>query len=155
MKIQLCSIGKQHDKQLQQAIEDFTSRISKYFPVEWKIIAPPKQNLPEAEYKRTEAKAILDHLDKDDYLILLDERGKMLSSVSLAGFIQDRANQSTKRLVFLIGGAFGVDETVMKRANFTWSFSQLVFPHQLMRLMLAEQIYRACSIMNNEKYHHQ
>jgi 23S rRNA (pseudouridine1915-N3)-methyltransferase len=155
MKIQLCSIGKQHDKPLQQAIEDFTSRISKYFPVEWKIIPPPKQNLPEAEYKRTEAKAILDHLDKDDYLILLDERGKMLSSVSLAGFIQDRANQSTKRLVFLIGGAFGVDETVMKRANFTWSFSQLVFPHQLMRLMLAEQIYRACSIMNNEKYHHQ
>ncbi len=154
MKIQLWSIGKAHDKNLQAAIDDFTGRISKYYSVEWKIIAPPKQNLPETEYKKAESKTIIESLQKDDYLVLLDERGKMLSSVTLANFIQDRANQSVKRLIFLIGGAYGVDETVMKRANFTWSFSQLVFPHQLMRLMLAEQVYRACSIIHNEKYHH-
>ncbi len=154
MKIQLWSIGKANDKDLQSMIDDFSNRISKYHSVEWKIIPPPKQQLPESEYKKTEGQSILNSLQKDDYLVLLDERGKMLSSPGLAALINERANQSTKRLVFLIGGAFGVDEPVKKRANFTWSFSQLVFPHQIMRLMLAEQIYRACSINNNEKYHH-
>jgi 23S rRNA (pseudouridine1915-N3)-methyltransferase len=154
MKIQLWSIGKATDKNLQAAVDDFSNRISKYYPLEWKLIAPPKQNLPEAGYKKTEAKNILALLQKEDYLVLLDERGKMMSSVALANFIQDRANQAAKRLVFLIGGAYGVDEAVRKRADFTWSFSALVFPHQLMRLMLAEQVYRACTIINNEKYHH-
>jgi len=93
-------------------------------------------------------------LTKEDYLVLLDERGKQISSPELAGFLQQRANESTKRVVFLIGGAFGVDESVMKRADYTWSFSKLVFPHMLVRLVLSEQIYRACSIIRNEKYHH-
>ena len=69
-------------------------------------------------------------------------------------FFQQRANESTKRVFFLIGGAFGVDETVFTRANFTWSLSKLVFPHMIVRLVLAEQVYRACSIIRNEKYHH-
>jgi 23S rRNA (pseudouridine1915-N3)-methyltransferase len=72
----------------------------------------------------------------------------------LANFIQLRANESTKTIVFLIGGAFGVSEAVIKRANYQWSLSKLVFPHQLVRLILAEQVYRACSINRNEKYHH-
>ncbi|HRG94179.1 MAG TPA: 23S rRNA (pseudouridine(1915)-N(3))-methyltransferase RlmH, partial [Chitinophagaceae bacterium] len=77
-----------------------------------------------------------------------------LSSPGLAEFIQKRGNESAKNLVFLIGGAFGLDETVLKRANFQWSLSPLVFPHQLVRLILAEQVYRACTIQKNEKYHH-
>lgn len=93
-------------------------------------------------------------LDKDDYLILLDEKGKQLTSESLAEFIQARANESIKKVVFLIGGAFGVDDSIFKRANFKWSLSQLVFPHQLVRLILVEQVYRACTILKNEKYHH-
>lgn len=155
MKLQLWSLGKATDKQLEAAVEDFTRRISRYYSVEWRLLSSPKQNLPEKEYKKAEAKTISDQLQKDDYLVLLDERGKMLSSVALANFISERANQSVKRLIFLIGGAYGVDETVAARANFTWSFSALVFPHQLMRLLLAEQVYRACTIINNEKYHHQ
>ena len=87
--------------------------------------------------------------------ILLDEKGKNISSPQLANIIQQRANESCKQLVFLIGGAFGVDETIVQRANFTWSLSNLVFPHMLVRFMLAEQVYRACSILRNEKYHHQ
>ena len=90
----------------------------------------------------------------EDDLILLDETGKQLSSEDLAKFIQARANGSTKNIVFLIGGAYGVSEAVKKRANYTWSLSKLVFPHQLVRLILDEQVYRACSINRNEKYHH-
>ncbi|HMP88156.1 MAG TPA: 23S rRNA (pseudouridine(1915)-N(3))-methyltransferase RlmH, partial [Lacibacter sp.] len=84
----------------------------------------------------------------------LDERGKHISSEELAGFINQRSNESCKNIVFLIGGAYGLDPTVLERARFTWSLSRLVFPHQLVRLILAEQVYRACTILRNEKYHH-
>ena len=88
------------------------------------------------------------------FLIALDERGKPLNSEGLADFMMKRSNESTKNLIFLIGGAYGIDEAVLKRADFKWSLSQLVFPHQLVRLILAEQVYRACTILRNEKYHH-
>jgi 23S rRNA (pseudouridine1915-N3)-methyltransferase len=97
---------------------------------------------------------ILEWLQPDDYLIALDERGKQTSSEELAAFIQQRANESRKRLIFLIGGAYGLDDVVLKRADFKWSLSKLVFPHQLVRLILAEQLYRACTILRGEKYHH-
>jgi 23S rRNA (pseudouridine1915-N3)-methyltransferase len=86
--------------------------------------------------------------------VALDERGKQMSSEALAAFIQSRANESKKNIIFLIGGAYGIDEAVLKRADYRWSLSQLTFPHQLVRLILAEQVYRACSILKNEKYHH-
>ena len=77
-----------------------------------------------------------------------------MNSEKLASFIQARANESIKTLVFVVGGAFGLDEQVLAKANFKWSLSQLTFPHQLVRLILAEQVYRASSIIRNEKYHH-
>lgn len=106
------------------------------------------------DLKKAEGSLITQQLTKEDYLILLDERGKNISSPELATTIQQRGNESTKRIVFVIGGAFGVDETVFRRANYVWSLSKLVFPHMIVRLVLAEQIYRACSIIRNEKYHH-
>ena len=117
MKIQFWTVGKAHEPYIKTGVEEFTKRISKYYPVEWTIIPLPKNSgmLSEADLKKKE--------------------GEM-------------------NLVFLIGGAYGIDEAVMKRANFKWSLSQLVFPHQLVRLILAEQVYRACSINRNEKYHH-
>lgn len=156
MKIQLISVGKQHDTYVKEGIEDFTKRINKYFPAEWLIIPPPKNAaaLSDHELKKTEATLIQAQVTKDDFLILLDERGKSFSSPDLAQFLQLRANESHKRIIFLIGGAFGVDETITKRANFIWSLSKLVFPHMLVRLILSEQLYRACSILRNEKYHH-
>ena len=87
-------------------------------------------------------------------MVALDEHGKEFSSEGLSDFLQERASASTKNIVFIIGGAFGLDETVLRTAKLKWSLSQLTFPHQLVRLILAEQIYRACTILKNEKYHH-
>jgi 23S rRNA (pseudouridine1915-N3)-methyltransferase len=156
MKMQCWSVGKAHDPYVKVGIEDFTKRINKYFPAQWVIIPVPKNaaSLSEHDLKKKEGEAILQLLSKDDFLVVLDERGATLDSPGLAQFIQKRANESARNLVFLIGGAFGTDEEVLRRANYTWSLSKLVFPHQLVRLILAEQLYRACSISRNEKYHH-
>ncbi|MFY8166394.1 MAG: 23S rRNA (pseudouridine(1915)-N(3))-methyltransferase RlmH [Sediminibacterium sp.] len=108
-----------------------------------------------SKIKKAEAISILKALAPTDVLILLDEKGKMLSSPMLANLIQQKANQSAQKVVFLIGGAYGVADDIKTRAQFTWSLSALVFPHMLVRLILAEQIYRACSILANEKYHHE
>jgi 23S rRNA (pseudouridine1915-N3)-methyltransferase len=156
MKIQLLSIGKDHEPYVKPGIEDFTRRISRYYPVEWSLIPTPKNTatLTQPDLKKKEAEIILGLLAKDDFLIALDERGKQMTSEGLATFIQTRANDSTKKLVFLIGGVYGLDESILKRADYRWSLSQLTLPHQLVRLLLAEQLYRACTILRNEKYHH-
>ncbi len=156
MKIELWSPGKSHDDYVKTGIELFTKRTGNYYTVEWKIISPPKNasNLPTELLMQKEAELIIAMLKKEDFLVLLDETGKQLNSPGLAAFLEQRAMQSTKKLVFLIGGAFGVSKEIKIRANFTWSLSPLVFPHQLVRLILTEQLYRACSINNNEKYHH-
>ncbi len=156
MKIQFWSVGKTNEAYVRSGIEEFTKRINNYFSADWHLIPPLKNaiNLSEIELKKAEAVTILHQIQKDDFLILLDERGKQINSPELAQWIQQRANASTKRIIFLIGGAFGVDKTVMQRANLTWSISKLVFPHMLVRLILSEQIYRACTILRNEKYHH-
>lgn len=156
MKISLWSIGKPNDTYVKEGVAEFTKRISKYFPVDWTIIPVPKNAgmLSEMDLKKKEAEIILQWLKPGDYLVALDEHGQQFSSDGLAVFIQQRASASTKNLVFLIGGAFGLDEKILKEAKLHWSLSQLTFPHQLVRLILAEQIYRACSILQNEKYHH-
>ena len=156
MKIWFWSIGKSNDSYVKEGIADFTKRISRYFPVEWTIIPVPKNSgmLSEMDMKKTEGETILQWLRQDDYLIALDEHGKQFSSEGLSELLQERASASTKNLVFLIGGAFGLDAAVLKRAQLKWSLSQLTFPHQLVRLILVEQVYRACTILQNEKYHH-
>ena len=156
MKIHFWSIGKNTDENIKSAVEDFTKRIGNYYPVQWTIIPPPKNlgTLSKIDLKKKEAEIILKLLHKDDFLIALDENGKQFLSEALATFIQKKANESTKNLVFLIGGAFGLESSVLKRANYCWSLGQLTFPHQLVRLILAEQVYRACTIIRNEKYHH-
>lgn len=156
MKISMWSVGKAHEAYVQAGIDDFTKRINKYFPAEWQLIAPPKNagSLSETELKKKEGAIILSLLKQEDYLCALDERGKAMGSEGLAQFLQQRGNESARHIVFLIGGAFGLDDAVWKRANHLWSLSQLTFPHQLVRLILAEQVYRACTILRNEKYHH-
>jgi 23S rRNA (pseudouridine1915-N3)-methyltransferase len=155
MKIILASFGKQHESYVREGVQEFTGRLSRYYPAEWMILPPPKMTGTDtAAYKKKEAEIFHSRYTPGDYLVCLDERGKNISSPELATFITDRANQSIKRLIFLIGGAYGIDETVMQLAKFKWSLSNLVLPHQLVRLVLAEQLYRACTIINNEKYHH-
>ena len=156
MKVSLWTIGKTNEIYVKEGINDFTKRISRYFPIEWNIIPVPKNAgmLSEMDLKKKEAETILQWLRPEDYLVALDERGKQLSSEGLAKFIQTRSNESVKNIVFLIGRAFGLEDQILAKAKFTWSLSQLTFPHQLVRLILAEQIYRACTIIRNEKYHH-
>jgi 23S rRNA (pseudouridine1915-N3)-methyltransferase len=156
MKLQLWTIGKTHETYVKEGVDMFTKRISNYYPVQWNIIPMPKNAgmMSEMDLKIKEGEMIINFLKKDDYLVVLDERGKQLTSEGLAVFLQQKANESEKNIVFLVGGAFGLSKDVLERANFTWSLSQLVFPHQMVRLILAEQLYRACSIIRNEKYHH-
>ena len=156
MKLSFWAIGKSHEPYVKTGVEDFTRRISKYYPVAWNIIPTPKNAgmMSEMDLKKKEAEMILQWLDKDDYLIALDEHGKQVNSEALADFIVKTSNRSVKQMVFVIGGAFGLDESILQKAHFNWSLSDLTFPHQLVRLILAEQVYRACTIIRNEKYHH-
>jgi len=156
MKIYFWSVGKAHDSYVKEGIEIFTKRISHYYPIEWKIFSSAKNaaQLSEEEIKKTEGILLQNALQNDDILVCLDEHGKQWTSMELAGFIQQKANQSSKNIIFLIGGAYGIHSDVLKRSHQKWSLSKLVFPHQLVRLILAEQIYRACTIIRNEKYHH-
>ena len=156
MKIALWTLGKAHDSYVKEGIAEFTKRLSNYFAVEWHVIPVPKNAtlLPEADMKQKEGETILALLKDDDYLVALDERGKQLTSEGLSQVIAQRADGGTRRLVFLIGGAYGLDAAVLAKAKLQWSLSNLTFPHQLVRLILAEQLYRACTILRNEKYHH-
>lgn len=156
MKIFLWSVGGKHANYILEGVTDFTGRIGHYFPCEWKLIAPPKNAgaISETDQKDFESKSLLEAIDPVDYVIVLDERGKMLNSPKLAELIGERALNGAKKIHFVIGGAFGVNDELRKRADLVWQLSQLVFPHQLVRLILAEQVYRACSILRNEKYHH-
>ncbi len=156
MKFHIYSVGKPNESYIKTGVDEFTNRISRYYSIEWKIIPTPKNSssMNETTLKKKESEIILELLNKEAYLVALDSQGKQLDSEGLANFMQKRANESIKNLIFLIGGAYGLGEELMKRANFKWSLSALTFPHQLVRLILAEQIYRACTILKNEKYHH-
>jgi 23S rRNA (pseudouridine1915-N3)-methyltransferase len=156
MKLTIFSVGKAHEKYLEEGIKLYTDRISHYYPLHWEIIPPPRHagKMEESELKVEEGRQILSRLQSGDCLILLDERGKLLSSPDVAKMIAQKANMGMSKLVFLIGGAYGVSEDVKARAQFIWSLSPLVFPHMLVRLILSEQLYRACTILRNEKYHH-
>lgn len=155
MKISLWSVGKSHDRYIEDGVEIFTNRISHYYPVEWKIFPSPAYGaLNEEQVRKAEAASVLSSLKTNEALITLDEKGKQWTSIELADFIQQKANESSKNLIFLIGGAYGIHDSIFKRSVFKWSLSKLVFPHQLVRLILTEQIYRACTIIRNEKYHH-
>ena len=156
MKIQFWSVGKSHEDYIRPGVEEFTKRINRYYQAEWHIIATVKNasSLNREELRVKEGEYILGLLKKDDYVIALDEKGKQWDSAGLAAFIQSKADDNSKQLIFLIGGAYGINEAVLERSDFIWSLSKLVFPHQLVRLILAEQVYRACTIIRNEKYHH-
>ncbi|MCA9329749.1 23S rRNA (pseudouridine(1915)-N(3))-methyltransferase RlmH [Candidatus Saccharibacteria bacterium] len=154
MKISIIAIGKKHDSNLLTSILDYSRRLSHYTKIEWKLLESNSANMSIENTKRTESNLIMSHIKPDDYAILLDERGKQLNSLEYADMLQRHQNTSTKSLILIIGGAHGVDNDLKARANYCWSLSPLVFPHQLVRLILIEQLYRAFTIINNGKYHH-
>jgi len=157
MKIQLWSIGKDNDPYIRDGIAVFQKRLQHYVDFELRLIPTVKQaaSLSIPELKKQEARIITDMLQPQDYLVALDEHGKMMTTLQLADFLQQRTNAGTRQLVLLIGGAFGLDAVILQRAQLKLSLSSLTFPHQLVRLIVTEQLYRAYSVLHNEKYHHQ
>jgi len=156
MKITLLAIGKKQDSKLQAALEDYSKRLSHYVKLEWKLAeAKITSSMSESQIRVAESAVLLTHVAAEDMVILLDETGIELDSPALADKLQSYMNHGTKSLILISGGAYGVDESIAERANFTWSLSKLVFPHQLVRLILVEQLYRAHTILAGEKYHHQ
>lgn len=156
MDIEIWSVGKENDAFIQQGIEYYFQKTRPYNKVSLVILQPSKK-LATTDVERTkqqEEELILKKLQSQHYLILLDERGKQLNSIQWSQQLQQLMNQGTKTLVILIGGAFGVTDKVRQQAKQCWSLSSLVFPHQLVRLIVAEQLYRAFSILNNSPYHH-
>lgn len=146
MKLLIISPGKAHAPEYRDAISTYETRLQNALPIEWAF--------PSIGTKESEGEAILKLLRSDDVVILLDERGKDIDSPGLADLIDSNMNAATKRLVFIIGGAFGVSDAVQERAQKTLRLSALVFPHMLVRLILVEQLYRAWSIRTGGKYHH-
>ena len=147
MKVTIISVGKSHDKDLKESIFSYTKRTFTNFSTEWSLIPTSTIDM--------EAKAILSSIKKEDYVVLLDEEGTDMSSISLSSLLTDKMNDATRRMVFIIGGAYGVNNEVKKRSNYIWKLSKLTLPHMLVRLVLIEQIYRALSILQGGKYHHE
>jgi 23S rRNA (pseudouridine1915-N3)-methyltransferase len=156
MNIEIWSVGKANETFMEPAIAHYLQKVKPWCSVELVILPPPKKGVaPSAEATMLAEEAIiLKRLQLHHHLVLLDERGKLLSSTEWADSFQGMMNQSVRTLVLLIGGAYGVSAAVKARADKTWSLSKLVFPHQLVRLVVAEQVYRAFSILNNSPYHH-
>lgn len=149
--IHILAIGKKHEDWVRTGIERYEKRLKKPFDSEWVLLAHSAREGLVA--RQNDSEAILSRLDSADYVILLDEVGTAISSPDLAKLLE-KATTASRRIVIIIGGAYGVDETVRKRANFIWSLSPLVFPHQLVRLILTEQLYRAQEIATGHPYHH-
>ena len=149
MKIIILAVGKEKDFSGQDLVREYLGRISHYSTCEFKYIS--------ASEKEEENKKILEILDKESsgsYVVALDEKGREYDSSTLASQIQVRLNESVRTIFFIIGGSYGLSDEVKKRANMTLALSKLTFPHQLVRLILVEQLYRAFTIIRGEKYHH-
>ncbi len=155
MNIEIWSIGKSNETFIEEGIQFYIKRLNPFCKLSYVYINPPKRtkSIPIEQMKRSEEKLILDKLQAHHYLILLDEIGKSYNSRKWA-FEIDALKDHSKTIVFLIGGPWGITENIRNVAHKTWSLSALTFPHQLVRLILAEQIYRSFSILNNSGYHH-
>lgn len=157
MNIEVWSLGKENDTFIETGIQFYLKRLKPYCTVQFIFLPPPRRraSMEPEESKKKEAQIILDRLQPHHYLILLDEKGRALSSLKWAEEIAGFQNDRVRTLVFLIGGPWGITEAVRQAAKKTWSLSTLTFPHQLVRLIMAEQLYRSFSILHNSAYHHE
>jgi len=148
-------VGKSKKKYLEGSLNDFYTRIKKYVPLEEIIVKDVSggKGITDVQRNETEGNTILEKLKKDDFLILLDEKGKRLTSRSFAKFLEDKMIYERKDVVFLVGGASGFSPAVYERANDQVRLSEMTFSHQLIRLIMAEQLYRAMTIINGHPYH--
>lgn len=157
MKIELWAVGKTNEAYLESGISIYEKRLRHYLKFEFVIIPDIKKagKLSPDQLKIKEGDIILQKLQQGDYLILLDEKGKQQTSIAFANKIEQLLQMSYKRIVFVIGGAFGFAPSVYQRANSQISLSKMTFSHQMIRLFFIEQLYRGMTILKNEKYHNQ
>ena len=150
-------MGKTNHVALRDWLPEYQKRLSHYVRFEWTELPELKntKSLREATQKEEEGKRVLKQINPQDTLVLLDEIGSQHSSKGFADFLQKRMNAGTKNLVFVIGGPYGFSAEVYKRAQYKISLSTMTFSHQMVRIFVAEQLYRAFSILNNEPYHHE
>lgn len=158
MKITLITVGKLKEKYLKDAISEYSKRLSKYCKLEIIEVADEKtpdqaSDIVENSIREKEGERILKYVKDDAYVITLEIGGKMLSSEELAQKIEALGVQGTSHICLIIGGSIGLGQNVLKRSDFALSFSKMTFPHQLMRVILLEQIYRSYRIINGEPYH--
>ena len=156
MKVELWMVGKTNFGYLKEGIELYEKRLKHYLSLELKVIPDLKnsKNLKADQFRRKEGDILLQKLQKDDFLILLDEKGKEFSSISFSKYMEDHFLSSKKRIVFLIGGAFGFSKEIYERSNSKITLSKMTFSHQMVRLFIIEQLYRSFTILKNEPYHH-
>lgn len=156
MKTILVLVGKTQDKHFLAGINDYVDRISHYMPFELKVIPELRntKNLTEDQQKQQEGDLILKLLQPSDTVVLMDEHGHEYRSIEFARWLQQKQN-TARRLVFVIGGPYGFSLAVYSRANEQISLSRMTFSHQMVRLIFTEQIYRACTIIRGEPYHHE
>lgn len=152
MPIHILAVGKKHESWVSEGIERYQKRLKAPFIPEWILMA--HSSLDGLSAREDESGRILSKLDAYDFVILLDERGKELDSPGLSRVMQERLDRSQKVLI-IIGGAFGVTDELRNHAHLVWSLSPLVFPHQLVRLILTEQLYRSQQIATGGSYHHE
>jgi 23S rRNA (pseudouridine1915-N3)-methyltransferase len=157
MKITFLQTGKTTDRNMSALVDLYANRIKKY--VVFDIVTLPEikntKNMPVTGQKAKEATRIIQSLTNDDYVILLDEKGKELRTVEFSEALEKMFLLPRKRLVFIIGGPWGFSETVYARADYKMSLSKMTFPHQLVRLLFLEQLYRVFTIIKGEPYHHE
>ena len=151
MPIRIVAVGKKHESWVAEGIERYEKRLKRPFTTEWVLLPHSVRDGDSA--RQEESERVLSRIASDDWVVLLDERGKMLSSPNLSATLLSPL-ESSKNVTVIIGGAYGVDASVHQRANIVWSLSPLVFPHQLVRLILVEQVYRAQEIAGGGPYHH-
>ncbi len=151
MSVRVLAVGKKHEAWVADGIGRYERRLRKPFDVSWQLLPHSAREGDAA--RAEESDRLLDRVDRDAFLVLLDERGANLDSPGLATRLQG-AFDLGRQVVLIIGGAYGVDDRVRGRADLVWSLSKLVFPHQLVRLIAAEQLYRAQEIAAGRRYHH-
>ncbi|MBR5470181.1 MAG: 23S rRNA (pseudouridine(1915)-N(3))-methyltransferase RlmH [Paludibacteraceae bacterium] len=157
MKIILILVGKTASSPLNEMLKDYEGRLKHYAPFQIEIIPDLRntKNLSENEIKEKEGDLILKTLQSSDTVVLLDDKGAHFKSLEFASWLERKQNNVAKRLVFIIGGAYGFSKAIYNRANEKLSLSKMTFSHQLVRVIFAEQLYRAFTILNNEPYHHE
>ena len=154
MKIKLIFFGKTDNEYLKEGIQIFSKRLKHYIPHEVnELVIKQSLKINPEEQKEREAQLLLKHLKPQDYLILLDEKGKEFSSTEFANWIQKKMNSGIKNLVFAVGGPLGFSDEIREKAKMQLSMSRMTFSHQMVRLFFLEQLYRAFTIIRNEPYH--